>query len=88
MTSERLRSILGVWMPMAIGLGFIATSINFYFTAELVGGILVTDLEPWRLVCAAGVFVLGGIMILSTYGRLKKTRAARQARPEGPRPPA
>ncbi|HKZ99718.1 MAG TPA: hypothetical protein VJ326_09045 [Thermoplasmata archaeon] len=88
MTSERLRAILGVWMPMAIGVGIIATSLNFYLTANLAGGILIEDLESWRLVCTAGASFLGGVMILSTYGRLKKTRAARAPAPsEAPKGP-
>lgn len=72
MNVERLRSILGVWAPMTIGLFIILTSINFYFTAQLVG-----DLESWRLLCSGGAFFVGGVMILSTYGRYKKTKEAR-----------
>lgn len=72
MISERVRSILGVWAPMGIGLFIIATSINFYFTARL------SDLESWRLACSAGAFFVGGVMILSTYGRYKKTKEARR----------
>ncbi len=77
MNSERIRSILGVWAPMGIGLFIIATSINFYFTAKLTGGSFVGDLESWRLVCSAGAFFVGGVMILSTYGRYKKAKEAR-----------
>jgi hypothetical protein len=69
MNVERIRSVLGVWAPMAIGLFIIATSINFYFTATLAG-----DLESWRLVCSGGAFFVGGLLILSTYGRYAKTK--------------
>lgn len=72
MNVDRIRSILGVWAPMAIGLFIILTSINFYLTATLVG-----TLESWRLLCSAGAFFVGGVMILSTYGRYKKTKEAR-----------
>jgi len=78
MKIERVRSILGVWAPMAIALFIIVTSINFYFTAKLEGGFLVGDLESWRLVCSAGAFFVGGVLILSTYGRYTKTKEARQ----------
>ena len=77
MRSERIRAFLGVWMPLIIGFLIIATATNFYFTAKLTGGLLEPVLEPWRFVCSAGVFFVGATMILSTYGRYKKARAAR-----------
>lgn len=85
MKIERVRSILGVWAPMAIALFIIVTSINFYFTAKLEGGFLVGELESWRLVCSAGAFFVGGVLILSTYGRYTKTKEARQEA-SAPRP--
>jgi len=77
MNIERIRSILGVWAPMAIGLFIIVTSINFYRTA-LLGNTPVGNLESWRLVCSAGAFFVGGVLMLSTYGRYQKTKAARR----------
>ena len=84
MNIERVRSILGVWAPMAIGLLIIITSINFYFTAKLTNGFFAGDLESWRLVCSAGAFFVGAVLLLSTYGRYRKTVEARRAvrRPE------
>jgi len=77
MNRERVRSILGVWMPMVIGLWIIATAIVFYFTANLTAaGPFGQNLESWRLVCSAGVFFLGGILLMSTFGRFQKARAA------------
>ena len=77
MNIERIRSILGVWAPMAIGLFIILTSINFYFTANLTNGLFIGNLESWRLVCSAGAFFVGGVLLLSTFGRYRKTKAAR-----------
>src|SRR2546422_8645014 len=77
MNIERIRSILGVWAPMAIGLFIIVTSINFYRTA-LLGNTPVGNLEPWRLVCSAGAFFVGSVLMLSTDGRDQKTKAARR----------
>ena len=77
MNIERIRSILGVWAPMAIGLFIIVTSINFYFTANLTNGLFLGNLESWRLVCSAGAFFVGGVLLLSTFGRYRKTKAAR-----------
>ena len=76
MNRDRVRSILGVWMPMVIGLWIIATAIIFYFTADLSpSGPFGQDLESWRLVCSAGVFLVGGLLVLSTFGRFQKARA-------------
>jgi hypothetical protein len=81
MKSDRARAVLGVWMPMVIGVWIIATSIVFYFTADLRGGFLQGSLESWRLACSAGVFFVGGLLILSTYGRYQKAREARESPP-------
>jgi hypothetical protein len=78
MNIDRIREVLGVWAPMAVGLFIIVTAINFYLTATLTGGFLVRDLEPWRLACSAGAFFVGGVLILSTYGRYTKTKEARR----------
>ena len=78
MNIERVRTILGVWAPMGIGLFIIATSINFYITAQLADNVLVRNLEGWRLVCSAGAFFVGSVLMLSTYGRYQKTKAARR----------
>jgi len=37
----------------------------------------VGNLESWRLVCSAGAFFVGGLLLLSTFGRYRKTKAAR-----------
>src|SRR5207247_1164743 len=58
MNINRVRSILGVWAPMAIGLFIIVTSVNFYFTANLTNGLFLGNLDSWRLVCSAGAFFL------------------------------
>src|SRR5947208_3460301 len=75
---ERARSALGVSTPILIGLFVIVTSINFYFTAGLDPA-----LESWRAICSAGAFFVGGLLILTTYGRYKKVKEAR-VRPAPP----
>lgn len=83
MNVERLRSILGVWAPMAIGILVIVTSLDFYFTAELGPDRLGGDPEPWRLICSVGALFVGCVMILSTLGRYRKSKAARRENPSG-----
>src|SRR5207247_10119707 len=78
MNLERARSVLGVWAPMTIGLFIIVTSLSFYFTATLTGNVLTGDLEPWRLICAAGALFVGGLLIFSTYGRYPTTKESRR----------
>jgi len=88
MNAERVRSFLGVWAPMAIGLFIIVTSVSFYFTATLIGNVRTGDLEPWRLVCSAGAFFVGGLLIFSTYGRYTKTKEWRlKGSPDASLPP-
>lgn len=88
MNTERVRGLLGVWMPMVIGLWIIATAVLFYFTADLSSsGVFKQNLESWRFVCSAGVFFVGGLMILSTSGRYQKAKAARREESKSPRPP-
>lgn len=88
MKSERVRAVLGVWMPMVIGFWIIVTSVVFYFTADLSpNGAFQQNLESWRLVCSAGVFFVGGIMILSTYGRYKKAKESRDQEQAPASPP-
>src|SRR3989442_10032790 len=77
MNIERIRSILGVWAPITLGLFIILTSITFYFTANLTNGLFVGNLESWRLVCSAGAFFVGGVLLLSTFGPYRKTNPAR-----------
>lgn len=77
MNSDRLRALLGLWAPLVLGLWIIATAILFYTTADLrASGLFHQDLESWRLVCSAGVIFVGAALILSTYGRYKRAKAA------------
>lgn len=91
MNRERVRSIVGVWMPMVLGLWIIATAVIFYVTANLTAsGPFGQDLESWRLVCSAGVVFIGLLLLMSTFGRFQKARAValeaatKPATPEAP----
>src|SRR5437762_13705753 len=78
MNLERARSVLGVWAPMTIGLFIIVTSLSFYFTATLTGNVLTSNLEPWRFICSAGAFFVGGLLIFSAYGLHMTTKELRR----------
>ena len=71
MDRERLRAFLGVWAPLLVAVLLVAVAVNFYLSANL------GDLEGWRPFCTAGVMFTGAVLILSTYGRYRKARAAR-----------
>jgi len=66
---------------MLVGLFILGTAVNFYLYADLSRTPFGPDVESWRALCSGGVFFLGAILILSTYGRYKKARAAREATP-------
>lgn len=77
MNRDHIRSALGLWVPLGLGLWIIATAIVFYLTADLSpSGPFGQDLESWRFVCSGGVILLGGLMILSTYGRYRRAKQA------------
>jgi len=72
---DRLRGFLGVWAPLLIAFVLVVVAVNFYLSANL------GPLEGWRSFCAAGVVFTGAVLILSTYGRYRKVRAARRGPP-------
>ncbi len=69
---ERLRAFLGVWAPLLVALLLVVVAVNFYLRADLGA------LEGWRSFCTAGVLFTGAVLILSTFGRYRKVRAARR----------
>ena len=75
MARERLRAFLGVWAPLLIALFLVAVAVNFYLFANLGA------LEGWRTFCSAGVAFAGAVLMVSTYGRYRKAKAAREKAP-------
>ena len=71
MAHESIRAFLGVWAPLLIAVFLVGIAVNFYVSSNL------GPLEGWRPFCAAGVMFTGAVLILSTYGRYRKARAAR-----------
>jgi len=77
---ERVREFLGVWAPMLLGLLLIAFAGNFLLTPRGPGGNPLFALDPISAsLCGGAVVVVGGILVLSTYGRWRKSRAVRDA---------
>lgn len=80
---ERLRSFLGVWAPMLLGIAFIAGALNFLLAPRAAPADPNFPLDPaaaWA--CGGGLIVVGALLLLSTYGRWKKVRLARGPRRE------
>ena len=71
MARERLRTFLGFWAPVLIASLLVGVAVNFYLFANL------GDLEGWRAFCTAAVIFVGALLLVSSYGRLRKARAAR-----------
>jgi len=69
---DRLRTFFGVWAPLLIAGVLVVVAVNFYVSANL------GPLEGWRSFCTAGVVFTSAVLIVSTYGRYRKVRAARR----------
>ena len=77
---ERVREALGVWAPMLVGVLLLVVGANCLLTAREGTGDSIFRLEPvGSALCGGLVLVVGGLLVLSTYGRWRKVRAARQA---------
>ena len=78
---ERIRAVIGLWTPMVLGLVLIGLAVNFLISPPSVRDPLFR-LEPFAAVaCGGGVILVGGLLILSTYGRWRKLQASRRAGP-------
>jgi hypothetical protein len=71
MTRDAVRAILGVWMPMAIGGWIILVALLFF-----VGPAEDVSLEA-RIATTLFFVAIGGMLVLSTLGRYRKAKAAR-----------
>jgi hypothetical protein len=64
---------------MLLGLLLIVVALNFLVTSQASVRDPAFPLDPVASVaCGAGVIAVGGVLILSTYGRRRKVRAARR----------
>jgi len=76
---ERVRTFLGIYAPLLIGLALIALAVNFLLTPSN------TATNPWFAVdplasaaCGGIVILVGGTLAVSTLGRWRKMRLARR----------
>ncbi len=104
MTSERVRTFLGVWAPLILGGLLIMFAVNFLVTAPTPSGPFSRwpaefSWDVWRSICTAGLVFIAVILGISTLGRARSSRARRRAwgrwyrkrkegRAEPPRPEA
>ena len=76
---ERLREALGVWAPMLVGVLLLVVAVNFLLTARAPGMDPTFRLDPVAAtLCGSLVIGVGGLLVLSTYGRWRKVRATRR----------
>jgi len=75
---ERVREFLGVWAPMILGLVIVGSAVSFVLspTPQTTSPYFVVDPVAYD-VCGLLLILLGGILVLSTFGRWRKARAAR-----------
>ena len=83
---ERVREFLGVWAPMILGLVIIGSAVGFILspTPPSTSPYFVVDPLAYD-VCGLLLAFIGGILVLSTFGRWRKTRAARTPPGEPPK---
>ena len=86
MTSERMRTFLGLWMPLILGALLIAVAVNFLVRMSEVPVDWPQTLswDIMRSACAGGLVFVGIVLFISTSGRYRK---AKEARAEDVRPP-
>jgi len=94
MTSERMRTFLGLWMPLILGALLIAVAVNFLVRTSVVPVDWPQTLswDIMRFACAGGLVFVGIVLFISTSGRSRRRRErtyrkAREARTEDVRPP-
>ena len=84
MTSERVRTFLGVWAPLILGGLLVAIAVNFFVTATSPSGPFSRwpvefSWDLWRAVCSAGLVFIAVILGISTLGRVRSSRTRRRA---------
>lgn len=80
MTSERTRAFFGVYMPLILGAIVIAIATNFLLrTGEAPAEWPATlSWDLMRAACAGGLVFVGILLFISTAGRYRKAKHARQ----------
>ncbi len=82
---DRVREFLGVWAPMILGLVILVSAVGFILSPTPASTSPYFVVDPLAYdVCGLLLVLLGGILVLSTFGRWRKARAAR-APPEPPK---
>ena len=73
-----MREFLGVWAPMILGLVIIGSAVGFILspTPPSTSPYFIVDPLAYD-VCGLLLAFIGGILVLSTFGRWRKARAAR-----------
>jgi len=84
MTSERVRTFLGVWAPLILGGLLILFAVNFFLTSPTPSGPFSRwpadfSWDLWRSICTGGLIFIAIVLGISTLGRARSSRARRRA---------
>ena len=84
MTSERVRTFLGVWAPLILGGLLILFAVNFFLTSPTPSGPFSRwpadfSWDLWRAICTGGLIFIAIVLGISTVGRARSSGARRRA---------
>ena len=84
MTSERVRTFLGVWAPLILGCLLIVFAVNFFVTSPTPSGPFSRwpsdfSWDLWRSICTGGLIFIAVILGISTLGRVRSAQVRQRA---------
>jgi len=84
MTSERVRTFLGVWAPLIVGALLIVFAVNFFLTSPTPSGPFSRwpadfSWDLWRGICTGGLIFIAVVLAISTLGRVRSSKARQKA---------
>ena len=84
MTSERVRTFLGVWAPLIVGGLLIIFAVNFFLTATTPSGPFSRwpaefSWDLWRGICTGALVFIAVVLGISTWGRARSSGVRRRA---------
>ena len=76
---EQVRTFLGIYAPLLIGLALILVAVNFLLAPPSAAANPWFAVDPLASAACGGIVILvGGTLAVSTLGRWRKMRLARR----------